>query len=334
MNPRKKYLDYTKGFSIILMCFAHTMSGQNPISTWIFSFHMPVFFIVSGILISNRWSNANPSIDDCVMLCKKRLFQLGIPYFFWGIILAAFYTLLSFISGEDIKIGYYLFRLITFQGINSLWFIPCFFVAEQFTVISLMSEISKRVAWVGVMIIVAYICLCSHNIPELWILRLLLKIFVGFSFTYMGYWLGRMKTAEKLSVRVSIFGVIVGTALALYNGFVAIGSLEFHNGILFYTNALLMSISIISLFYHMEGRNCNLKLLGFLGRDTIVLLCTNNLLIEIIRLIDYKLMGNVLLSLGMLGCLLFTIILLVLEIMAIYISYTRVAIVFGKRRRT
>lgn len=44
-NNRLNYLDYTKGFAILLMLLAHCMGDNNLLHTWIFSFHMPIFFV-------------------------------------------------------------------------------------------------------------------------------------------------------------------------------------------------------------------------------------------------------------------------------------------------
>lgn len=333
MRSRKKYLDYTKGLAILLMLFAHTMSNENVVHTWIFSFHMPIFFVVSGILTADRWSETAPSIDNCIMLCRKRLFQLGIPYFFWGTILSVFYTLLSVISGAELQVGIYLFKLISLQGIDSLWFIPCFFVAELLVYLSLISESAKRIAWGGIGGTVLFVMLGSDNMPELWISQLLLKIFVGFSFAYMGYWFGKQNVVKKLPTWAAVLGLLAGSILALMNGAVGIGALEFQNGLLFYINAIVISISILTLFCSVEEKKYQPRFLNFLGKNTIVLLCTNNLFIEIVRLLDYKITGNMLISLGMLGCVLFTILLLFLEVVTIYVSYTPLGVVFGKRRK-
>ena len=48
---RLRYIDLTKGFAIILMLWGHTMTSVNGIHIWIYSFHMPIFFIMCGILI-------------------------------------------------------------------------------------------------------------------------------------------------------------------------------------------------------------------------------------------------------------------------------------------
>ena len=51
---RLRYIDYTKGLAIILMLFGHTMTKINFVHIWIYSFHMPVFFVIGGILMYRK----------------------------------------------------------------------------------------------------------------------------------------------------------------------------------------------------------------------------------------------------------------------------------------
>lgn len=49
---RLRYIDIAKGMAILCMVLGHTYSMQEKpfIFIWIYSFHMPLFFITSGIL--------------------------------------------------------------------------------------------------------------------------------------------------------------------------------------------------------------------------------------------------------------------------------------------
>ena len=119
----------------------------------------------------------------------------------------------------------------------------------------------------------------------------------------------------------------------MINGSVGIGALEFGVIGFFYANAIVTSIGLLSLFCYAENNNFEIKWLAYFGVDSIVVLCTNNLLIEIIRLLDYKLSGNFLLEHGMFGCIIFTILLLILEYGIIRISQNKyIGFLFGKKR--
>lgn len=119
---RQSYLDDAKGLAIILMVFGHTMTSNNPVHMWIFSFHMPLFFIVGGILFALcphplGWKSEWDFI-------KRRAATAGIPYLFFGILLALFYSALNIVAHEPISLFPRLLRLVTLKGIDSLWFLP------------------------------------------------------------------------------------------------------------------------------------------------------------------------------------------------------------------
>lgn len=75
---RLEWIDITKGFAIILMVFGHS-SIPKSISNYIWSFHMPLFFIISGFLY-NASKYKSP-----LSLIKKRYYTLIIPYIFFSI---------------------------------------------------------------------------------------------------------------------------------------------------------------------------------------------------------------------------------------------------------
>lgn len=51
MAKRIEYLDYAKGIGIILVVLGHILIKGN-IKIYIYSFHMPLFFIISGYLFN------------------------------------------------------------------------------------------------------------------------------------------------------------------------------------------------------------------------------------------------------------------------------------------
>lgn len=71
-NNRLAYMDIAKGLGILCVIAGHM--GNETINRFVFSFHMPLFFIISGYFISEGLSSAN--------LFKKRARQLVPPYVF------------------------------------------------------------------------------------------------------------------------------------------------------------------------------------------------------------------------------------------------------------
>lgn len=206
---RERYLDYTKGLAIILMLFAHTMYAENAIHIWIFSFHMPIFFIIGGIIRGMK-EKSNTSGKDILALIRKRAFRLGIPYLFFCLVLSCFYTALSLLSvNSDIPISTYLYRIITLQGIDSLWFIPCYFMAEIYLS---LSNISKHTKWIAVLLCVFTVIylMLAEEYPSYWLLRLFIKEMICFSFMLIGFFVGHYCGVFRMPVSPSLLLIVGG----------------------------------------------------------------------------------------------------------------------------
>lgn len=55
-NNRVEYIDAAKGIGIILVIFGHLLSLDSPLSSIIYSFHMPFFFWYLAFLLMQEES--------------------------------------------------------------------------------------------------------------------------------------------------------------------------------------------------------------------------------------------------------------------------------------
>lgn len=134
---RLHWVDALKGFGIMLVVFAHY---KLPIAldTYIFSFHMPLFFFISGFLF-----NITKYTELATNFVKGRFKSLIIPYFVFASLTCLFYFLMDeFFSpgivtlkffGADIfyivySILYSQTSMISYN--EPLWFLTCLFVTE------------------------------------------------------------------------------------------------------------------------------------------------------------------------------------------------------------
>jgi acyltransferase len=146
---RLPWIDALKGFGIILVVFAHYILPVA-LDTYIFSFHMPLFFFISGFLL-NFVKYAESATD----FIKGRFRSLIVPYFSFALLTCLFYFLLDeayspgFTSIKffeaDIpymiySILYALSPMIAYNG--PLWFLTCLFVTEL-----LFYWLAKRYYW-------------------------------------------------------------------------------------------------------------------------------------------------------------------------------------------
>ena len=118
---RDLYLDGLKGVGIILMIIGHVMS---PIRDLIFSFHMPLFFFISGYLYKDR------DAKDILLRNAKKVL---LPY----TLTCLFIWLLFIVRDKNWQWGYSIFlangtgTVWGFEGlmVGPLWFLVCYVVA-------------------------------------------------------------------------------------------------------------------------------------------------------------------------------------------------------------
>lgn len=81
-KERLKSVDIAKGIGIILVVWAHT---EGPGSSWIYQFHMPLFFLISGYLF-----NSNTAIREFVV---RKIKSLYLPFVIWNLAIILIRTL-------------------------------------------------------------------------------------------------------------------------------------------------------------------------------------------------------------------------------------------------
>lgn len=90
-KQRIKYLDIARGIAIILMIVGHVVSGKK--RNIIFSFHMPLFIIISGMFFKTERTLK----EEILNIIKK----LIVPYFI-TVIITYIFNLLFFCEKESI----------------------------------------------------------------------------------------------------------------------------------------------------------------------------------------------------------------------------------------
>lgn len=114
MKKRVDWVDLAKGIVIVLMVVGHT-SIPEPISKWIWSFHMPFFFLVSGVFFNEQKYGA------WTMFAESRIRQLVIPYVLMTIVVFISLYPLGNVQFDELICGW--------MG-YPLWFMPVLLMAE------------------------------------------------------------------------------------------------------------------------------------------------------------------------------------------------------------
>ena len=154
------WVDSLKGFAIILVVLGHISS---PLSSLIYSFHMPLFFIASGFFL-----NPTNELKSEIIKSFKRLFRPFFIYLTLGFIiefLKRFYLDREQLKFEDF-VGALIYmdydRLIgTYAFV--LWFLPALFIGK--TLVYLILKYSRFLILEISLIAIAFLIGYNFNFP-------------------------------------------------------------------------------------------------------------------------------------------------------------------------
>lgn len=130
----KNYLDMVKGIAIILVVLGHSGTITFTVNTWLSTFHLPVFFVISGILLNLKHEIQAPIIT----ILKNKIRHLFIPYICFSIC-TIFFLLINILAGTlnwDV-LKQLVFQTLSLQGYSVMWFLPVLFFAELLVIILL-----------------------------------------------------------------------------------------------------------------------------------------------------------------------------------------------------
>ena len=133
-KKRVAWVDMAKGYGIILMLIGHL--HVNELMVWIYSFHMPLFFFVSGYLFSVKTSFLD--------FTASKVRRMVIPYLFLYIpMLLADLWLAGTLSWgqifEDLRLN------LVQQRHSALWFLGCL-IAMHFLFYPIVRFVRNRMA--------------------------------------------------------------------------------------------------------------------------------------------------------------------------------------------
>ncbi|MGN0458470.1 MAG: acyltransferase family protein [Eubacterium sp.] len=281
-NNKTRYLeiDILKGIAILLMVFDHVWFGSI-CHIYIQSFHMPLFFIVSGYLWNNR---------DVKTEISKKFWSLIIPYLFFGTLfllvkLIAFGYCESF---RDSAVAVFIFPTIMDEmPFNpALWFLPCMFLTS--VLYNCLHTVTKGIVirlfaciffFAVVCIILSY---CGINLLPFCIsptLIALLFFFIGDKLKIVKY-KRELKHLFNIPILYLILFVLLDILLVLLNGSVDLRSVRFHNVGLYFINSLLGVFIAWNISNKIALSNKVLckkltAFISFFSKNSIIYVCTN-----------------------------------------------------------
>ena len=118
------WIDIARGIGIVAVLFGHLRLPY--VVTWIYTFHMPLFFFLSGCV--------HRQTDSFKEFLHKKVKSVFIPYWVLGSVIWLFYATLNLFErtgkslyGSDLEM---LKNFIVQRGYWTIWFLACLFVCQ------------------------------------------------------------------------------------------------------------------------------------------------------------------------------------------------------------
>lgn len=352
MNGRRiDYLDMVKGIGIVLVVMGHSEYLNEQIRVVIASFHMPLFFIVSGMLLFLNKEEERPMR----VILKKKARGMLVPYAVFSAVYLAiyggyYYAVAHLCSAETIKT--YLYQTFGLSGMSVLWFLTALFFSE-------LAFLTLRKACKKNMAVTLLVCAVCAVLPPLIKPRLeagfpltnaalrltfefmisLLRSMVAVFFLMLGYGLmpllGRLDAAVKsvshriLLVGAGVLGLGLTVCLSFYNGITDMHFLVLNRLWIYYPNAFLGTLFVILICKY--GRI--LRGVCYLGANSLIIMVTHLDCLYMLTAIRIGIRLAKISPVGKTYCLYFGIAagMLVMELLTIYVVNHFLPFVIGKR---
>lgn len=290
-NSRIKFIDVVKGLALFLVILGHLEKPYTPMFNWIFSFHMPLFFIASGMTM-------NIDKYNIVNFIKRKTKILLLPYFLFSIF-GFIITLLVESARKKLTIKIFIIDLFYHTQpeiihVGQLWFlVALFFASIYFYVIE--KYVVKNKSILFNILIYVIISVIGYNIVKYMYTPYILKVpmhrlpfkldsaLTAVVFLKIGYTIKKYELVEKIC-KISAFKYFILLMLILavniftgvyMNGYVNICQCVFGAYINYYLSSIFGSLFFILLAYKFR----NIRIINYYGRNTLNMFAIHSLII-------------------------------------------------------
>lgn len=280
-SHRVDYIDEVRFIGILLMIMGHIGFGEI-FDIWIHSFHMPLFFIISGMFYRDK------EIRKQIINLMRTLL---IPYFSVG----TFHLVIAWIVYKEIHIENIYCYVINpatggIQIAGALWFLPALFCTN--IIYLLYRRITVNYNIITFLVIITAIIGMVWNKFVGWRMPFCLDIaFVGVGFYHIGWFINnKLKCLLKIRFWMAVVIIISLSYIAISQaGYMNMRTGMYSNSFLFWIDAAGITLALINVVKTIEnicGESLLKKYACSVGKNSIVYVCFNQLIIMIVLHLD------------------------------------------------
>lgn len=319
-KKRIEWIDILRGIGIIYVVLGHC-TGNLILSDYISSFHMQLFFLMSGYLFTiEKYDNFKD-----FMISKFK--SLLVPYIIFATIGVLFQYIFYKINHGTFNIHEIIIGIITGKNI---WDFPLWFLLSLFVDCIVFYVLIKHISNLKYIVLIATIISLLGYISPVYINNLwrTKSTIVSIFFLGIGYIVRRKFDLDKLKHTKILMLILIslGIIISIYsNNQVIVSRAQFGNYIIFIVCAIVSISGYLLLSMNLINTKIG-DIFKYLGYNSIIILSTHYYILSIINFI------NEIYNLNM-DRILVAVIVLILEIPVIYVINKYLAFMIGKNIR-
>lgn len=255
MKQKIAEISFLHVFAILLVVIGHSFfQMESPIVDWIYQFHVPLFFFVSGYLFN---VSVNGKLLQPYIFLSRKAVRLLLPYFALSTLLFVPKVLLSQYMVRPIQANwseYVLMLIYPYRNVNdSYWFLPTLFLLFVFAVVAILffQRLKHRTSLAVTTLLLTLLALANISLPfsHDTLFNVVGVIHYAFYFA-LGYFVSSFGLMRFLDKRKTSFLVFLFTFV------VSIIGLHVNKSplmdLFFAMNGILMSVTLACLYAKYE----------------------------------------------------------------------------------
>ena len=259
MKKRLDHIDRAKGILIILMVIGHVWQSGF-VFELIYAFHMPAFFVISGILMAHTQSYRKPYLA----FVRSRILAYGMPFVFIEL-LGCMTDIIR--NGVTLNWKGYLFNTVTFHFNDpNLWFLV------NLCLIELLIAVLVRIKndWKTVLCTAVGLFFIRYALPtEVLYVGTISSVFKYFLFFVIGFY------GQEILQRRSLKGWILAAVTILY----ALFGKYLGTGVIkdiAYVVSGLCGTHVVLKIAQLQYKEAVSRVLSYAGKNTLIIYGTHH----------------------------------------------------------
>lgn len=287
-------ISVVKGLLITLMVVGHSGAPEK-LTKFIYTFHMPCFFFISGLLFNDKYLN------DVKSFITRKIKGLYVPFVKWSLIFLLLHNVFEALNLysthytiHDFKIK--IFKIFTLTGSEQLlggfWFLKELLYASIITIlfIKLITYLGAKLNRTSLLLSCIFFVAIAYlaSIAPFKIPTISSKTLLATAYFIAGYTFKEMNLNVKKPLSIGILGYVVVIIVSLF--FKADIDAKGPAIFTYFFISIIGSISTIYLSKHICGKTTHI--MDFIGKNTLNILIFHFISFKIVSLGFIMAKGN------------------------------------------